>query len=291
MAYQFGKKPGKRKSPTYIYSIVSISFVLFLLGSLGYLLFYANELGRYFKENVEVTVVLKQNISESDGLQLEKRLQAEDFVRIASYISPEKAAERLNEQLGEDFLDLLGYNPIFSSVEFYLTAEYANPDSIQMINEKLMLYREVSDVLVQQDLIVQVNENIRKIGIGLGIISVLLLIIALALIDNTLRLSMYSNRFIIKSMQLVGATKWFILKPFISRAILNGLLSIIITLIMLAALLYFVYIRVPELADLHNWTISALIFAVIFILGLFISVISTLGAVLKYLKMRLDDLY
>ena len=291
MSEQLGKKPGKRKSPSFIYAIISISLVLFLSGILSFLVVYAHEIGNYLRENIEVSVVLKQSVRDAEAIQLEKRIQAKPYAVSAAYVSPEAAAKEMQEQLGEDFLDLLGYNPLFGSINFNLTSAYSHPDSLAFVKEDLVRYREVSEVMIQEDLVYLMHENIRNVSFILAGIAFLLVIIAITLIDNTLRLSMFSSRFLIRSMQLVGATRWFIIKPFLAKALLNGIISSLLALLLIIGLIFYVYNQVPELSLVHNWLLSGLIFLLIFLLGVSISVISTFGAVMKYLRMRLDDLY
>ncbi len=291
MVYQAGKISPKKSRPTYFYAILSISLVLYMLGLLGLIMFHANKLSDYFKENIQISIILKDNVKEADIAQFKSRLDAEPFLKSSEYISKEDAAKKFMEQNKEDFVEFLGYNPLYGSIDLFLHAEYANDDSLSNIEQQIMGNELVREFSYQKGIVTAINHNAKRIGLILIAISVVLLIIAIASIDSTTRLAMYSNRFLIKSMQLVGATRWFITRPFISRSIINGSISGIVAGISLAGTLYYAQIQIPELVEL--WDIQKLsgLFLFIFLIGILISWWSTHRSVKKYIKMKLEDLY
>lgn len=288
----FEEKVTRRKLKTsYLTTIVSITLVLFMLGLLGLIVIHAKKLSDFVKENIGVSIIIKENVKEIETLELQKNLDAAPYVKATEYITKEEAAKRLKEDLGEDFINFLGYNPLLPSIDIHLKAEWANNDSISKIEKKLLSNEKVQEVFYQKSTIHMVNENVRKISIVLLAFSILLLIIAIALINNTIRLSVYSKRFLLKSMMLVGATQYFIRKPFVIRGILQGLISAGIALILLCTTLYFAQREVPELVDLRDIKIFLVVFGSVIFLGIFISWASTYLAVRKYLRMRTDELY
>ncbi|PLX11221.1 MAG: cell division protein FtsX, partial [Marinilabiliales bacterium] len=203
----------RRLRSSYITSIISISLVLFLLGLLGLLVLNAKRLSDYVKENIGFSVILKENVKEVDVILLQKSLDASEYVKSTNYITKEEAAEELQQELGEDFINFLGFNPLLASIEVHLYAEYANQDSINFIEKDLQQYEQIKEVFYQKSLVSLVNENIRKISLIILIFSGLLLLVAITLINSTIRLSVYSKRFIINTMQLVGANRGFIRRP------------------------------------------------------------------------------
>ena len=213
---------------SYLTTVISIALVLFLLGAVGYLMLNAQRLSNYVKENIGFNIVLKDNVRDAEVRRLQKYLDASSYVKSTEYIDKERAAEELKEQLGEDFVDFLGYNPLLSSIEVKLFAEFANPDSIKKVEEVFVSFPQVKEVFYQKNLIQKVNDNVNKISLVLLGFSALLLLIAIALINNTIRLSVYSKRFLINTMQLVGATKGFIRQPFISTSLLHGFIGAVL---------------------------------------------------------------
>lgn len=272
-------------------TIVGIALVLFMIGSLALLLLNARELSVYVKENIQVQVFLNEDSREVDMIQLKKTIDAEAYPKETQFVSKEEAAKTLQEELGEDFIAFLGFNPLLPSIDIRLKAEYAHPDSIQWIAADLQQNPLVHEVAYSPDLIQQVYENVNKISLILLIFSGLLLLVAIALINNTIRLAMYSRRFTIRSMQLVGATQWFIRRPFIWQGMLNGFYAAVIAAGMLAGLIYVAQREVPEFFELQDLETFLLVFAVVLVTGVLLSLISTLLAVGRYLRLKLDDLY
>ncbi len=274
-----------------ISAVVSISLVLFLIGILGLIMLYAQTLSIYVRENIGFSVIMKDNTKEVDMLQLQKFMDARPSVKSTKFISKDEAAVRLKEDLGEDFVEFLGYNPLLPSIDVRLKAEYANPDSLAKMEAELMQDPKVHEVYYQKSLVEVINRNVRKMGLVILIFCGLLSIVAVALINNTIRLSVYSKRFIIKSMQLVGATQEFIRKPFVITGIIRGLIGAGIANIMLLFVILFVRKSAPELFALQEFVITAILFTGVVAAGALISWLSTTFAVRKYLKLKGDDLY
>jgi len=281
----------RRYQSSVITTVVSITLVLLMLGLLALTVFHAKKLSDYVRENIGFRVYLKDDAPAEDIILLQQRLAAEAFVKTSEYISPEAAARELTIELGEDFIDFLGYNPLPPSIDLRVKAAYANVDSLEVIESRLMQELTVKEVFYQKSLVHLINKNIRRISIVLLGFSALLLLIAMALINNTIRLSVYSKRFIIRTMKLVGATRGFISRPFIVRGILQGLYSAILAVILLATILYFLMQQVPELVSLYDIYLYLAVFGLVIITGMFLAWVSTFFAVRKYLKMKEDDLY
>lgn len=291
MSEQVGKAPRKRSKPSYIYSIISITLVLFMLGILGHVLLFSQKLSEYFRESIEISIILKDDLSDADIFQFQKKLEKRPYIKSTKYISKDDAAKILSDDFGED-LSILGYNPLYASINFNLRSEYANSDSLTAIEAELKELPQVEEIYYFKTIVDLINQNIRKVTLILLGISVMLVLIAITLIDNTIRLAMYSNRFLIKSMQLVGATRWFIIKPFMGRSILNGFISGVLAVTLLVGLLYYAQTQLPTLIvssdDLYNF---AIVFVSILVLGVIITWFSTYLSVSKYLRLKLDDLY
>ncbi|WP_075603874.1 cell division protein FtsX [Saccharicrinis aurantiacus] len=286
------KKRAKRQLiNSYFTTVISITLVLFLLGSVGYLILNANRLSNYVKENIGFNVVLKDNIREVEVKRLQKYLDASSFVKSTEYIDKDEAAEELQKQLGEDFVDFLGYNPLLSSIEVKLYAQYANPDSIKKVEAIFNSFTQVKEVYYQKNLIEKVNDNVNKISIVLLVFSGLLLLIAIALINNTIRLSVYAKRFLINTMQLVGATKGFIRQPFISISLFHGFIGAIIANGMLAGVIYILHHELGGFIGFDNIELIGILFILVILLGITLSFTSTYFAVNKYLKLKTDQLY
>ncbi len=272
-------------------TIISISLVLFMLGLLGLIVLHAQKLSDYVKENIGFSVIIKEEIKETGILEFQKKLDLEPFVKSTEYITRERAAAELTKDLGEDFVDFLGYNPLLASIDIRMKAEYANNDSLKVLESKLITNPIVKEVFYHKSLVDMVNQNIRRISIVILAFTLVLLLISVALINNTIRLSVYSKRFIIKSMLLVGATQRFVRKPFLLKSLLHGFLSAVIAIVLLGLVLYFSRQALPELVDLQDIDMFLSLFAIVTVLGLFITGISTLFAVHKFLRISNDRLY
>lgn len=272
-------------------TIVSITLVLTMLGLLGLTILHARKLSDYVKENIGFRVYLKEDAAAEDIIILQKELDAEPFVKSSRYISPEEAARELTADLGEDFIDFLGYNPLPPSIDLRVRAAYANVESLETIENKLMQEVIVKEVFYQKSLVHLINKNVNRISIVLLGFAGLLMLIAIALINNTIRLSIYSKRFIIRTMKLVGATRRFISRPFIVRGVLQGFYSAIFAIILLATILYFLMQQIPELVNLFDLYLYLAVFLLVILTGMFLAWVSTWFAVRKYLKMTEDELY
>ncbi|MFA5782543.1 MAG: permease-like cell division protein FtsX [Bacteroidales bacterium] len=285
-------KYAKRKLKTsYLSTVIGITLVLYMLGLLWLIIMHAKKLSDYVKENIGFTVFLNEEVKEVDIIQLQKTLDAREYVKSTEYITKEKAATELQKDMGEDFINFLGYNPLPSSIEVRLKADFANSDSLAVLENELVKNKNVKEVSYQKSLVSMVNENIRKISLIILGFSSLLLIIAIALINNTIRLSVYSKRFLIRTMQLIGATENFIRRPFLLQGLLQGIAGSVIALILLGFTLYFVQKEVTELQKLQDAALFIKLFIFVTVLGIIISWVSTYMAVRKYLKIKTDYLY
>ncbi len=290
------KKPDNQNSvrklrSSYVTTVVSISLVLFLLSLMGLLVINAKNLANYVKENIGFSVILEEHTREADIIQIQRSFDATGFVKETRYITPEQAAQDLQDALGENFLDFLGENPLKPSIDIKLQASYANPDSIAKIEQLFLTYPQVSEVFYQESLVHLVNENIKKISLIILIFSAFLLLISIALFNNTIRLLVYSKRFIIKTMQLVGATRSFIRKPFMLKGIGNGIVGSIIASLMLLGVIYMAQKQMPDVVVFTTYETVGILLFFIFALGVLLAWISTLLAVNKYLRSDQDALY
>jgi len=281
-----------RKSKTsYANAIIGVSLVLFLLGTLGWLVINGRGLTRAFKEDIEVQVDFHDNTRDENVTKMKSILDAQPFVRQSKIVTKEEALKMMNDLEGENVDELTGANPLFTSITLNLHSEYVNKDSLEKIKQFIMQSNVVHDVTYPKVVVTQMNDNFRKISLILGAISLLLFIVVVILIDNTVRLAMFSNRFLIKTMQMVGATRWFISKPFDIRAIINGLISGIIAVIGLWFVIAFAESRLPELKLLHEPVLLAALMTGMVLIGILISLVSTHRSVVKYLKVQVEDLY
>jgi cell division transport system permease protein len=276
---------------SYATTVVSISLVLFLLSLLGLLVLNTKKLADFVKENIGFSVILKEGTREADIIQIQRSFDASKFVKETRYITPEQAAEELQEELGENFLDFLGFNPLLPSIDLRLKAAYANPDSIARIEKEFLAYPQVKEVFYQESLVHLVNENVRNISIIILVFSAFLFFISIALFNNTIRLLFYSKRFIIKTMLLVGATSSFIRRPFIFSGVLHGIIGSVVASVMLFIVIYFARREMPDIIGFTDYrTIGILLFS-IFAIGILLSWFSTFFAVNKYLRIDQDRLY
>ena len=278
---------------SYFMSLMSIALVLFLLGVFALLMMHAQKLSNHLKENIGFEVVMNSNVKEAKIMQLQRELDSMPAVKSTEYITKEEAIRRLSEDLGEDFLQWLGNeeNPLLPSIDVRFNANYANNDSIAAIQAQLLKNSDVKDVYYQKSLVGLINQNVNRIGIALMVASLVLLIIAITLIRNTIRLSIYSKRFLVRSMQLVGATPAYIRRPFIRNGILQGFFGGLLADALLALLLYGLTTRIPELTFVQDYTIIIGIFVGIIVLGMLLGGISTRLALRKYLHADVDQLY
>jgi cell division transport system permease protein len=285
------QKLNKRIFRSYLTSTISISMVLFLIGMLGVVLLNAERLAKYVRENIGFTLVLKDDLQETEIADLLKSLKTSNFVKEAEYIDKATAAERLKNELGEDFTGFLGYNPLLASVDVKLVADFATPEMLVVLEKKFMEFPQIKEVSYQHDMVKIINENVQKIGLFLVFFSVLLLVIFFALINNTIRISIYSQRFIINTMLMVGATDSFIRAPFIRRSIKYGLIGALAANVLLFLLMMSYASELTGIISLDDLTIFGLVFASVLFLGILISWSSTYMAVNKFIRLKFDELY
>lgn len=281
----------KRYRASYGTTVISISLVLFVLGLMALMVFHANKLSDYVRENIGVSVMLKDEINNLDILLFKSKLDSLEYVKSTKLISKAVAAEKLKHELGEDFVDFLGYNPLPTTIVVFLHAGYTAEDSISKISENFLREDFVREVDYQKSMVELVNRNLSKVGMVLMAFSGILLVISVLLIYNTIRLAVFARRLLIKSMLLVGATQAFIRKPFIVSGIFQGLIGGTIAVILLAAILYLAQNKIPEITVLQDIRFISLIFAGVVIFGVLIAWFSNYFAVKKYLKFNSDTLY
>ncbi len=287
------KPQNRRINGAYFTSIISVTLVLFTLGFLGLIILQANSLSNFIKENIGFEIVMNTNVKEADIVKLQKHLDTKDFVKSTEYITTEEASKRLAEILGEDFISFMDEddNPLLPSIDVRFNAEWANNDSLAIIEGIVLQNENVKEVYYQRSLVHMINKNLKKISLVMLTFSILLLIIAIALINNTIRLSVYSKRFIIKSMQLVGATESFIRRPFVVKGVLQGSISAFVAILMLLGIVEALRENIPELKLLTSELTLIYLFVGILITGIMMSGISTSIAVNKYLRMKTDKMY
>jgi len=280
-----------RLQTSFITTIISISLVLFLLGILGLLALNANTLSRYVKENIGFTVFLKEGIKEVEMQRLQKDLGIMPGVKSTRFVSKDEAEANLQKELGEDFVDFIGYNPLPPSIDVKFHYEFASTENLENLEKQLLQNPQVKEVFFQKSLIQLVNENVRKISLILGGFILMLLLICIVLINNTIRLSVYSKRFLIRTMLLVGATRAFISGPFVLKGTLNGVAGALISLLMLSGVIYFLQQDFKEIASYIDFELLGILYLSVVLLGIVISSVSTFFAVNKYITMKTDNLY
>ncbi|QLE00726.1 ABC transporter permease [Galbibacter sp. BG1] len=291
MSKSFERYQKRKLISSYFSVILSIALVLFLLGVLGLLVINTKKLANHFKEQVAITVFLKDNAKEVEINQLQKSLAMTDYTKTATFVSKEEAAEEHSKEIGENFLDFLGYNPLQNSIDVHLKADYVANDSIKKIADDLAKKDYVADIAYDQPLITLLNENVKRMSFWILVASGVFTLIAVLLINSSIRLSVYSKRFIIKTMQMVGATKRFIRKPFIWNSIKLGMIGALVAIIAMAGVLYYANIKMPQLQLLSDPLSLASLFIGIFVIGIIITWISTYVATQRFLNLRTDDLY
>jgi cell division transport system permease protein len=281
----------KKTKTIYISTVFGIAMVLLMIGLLGLILVHANNLSKYVKENIVVNIFVDESAREADVVQLQRQLENNPMVKQSLYVSKEIAAINLQKDLGEDFVKFLGYNPLSQSIDVYLKADYANNKDITKLKNQLLSNPIVKEVKYQQSLVDKMNENLASITLVILAFAAIFVVVSVGLINNTIRLAIYSQRFLIKSMQLVGATRSFIRKPFLLYGIWHGLLGALIAIIILMGTLYLANKTLPELVVLQNYAEFGLVFLVVIGLGIFISGFSTYLAVSKFLRSKMVSLY
>ncbi len=291
MSTSFEKYQKRRLISSYFSVVISISLVLFLLGLLGLLVLNTKKVADHFKEQIALTIYLKETAKEVEINQLQNSLSLAEHTKSANYVSKEEAAESLSVEIGEDFIDYLGDNPLQNSIDVYLLADFVTPELMDEITDEILAKGFVDEVAYDKPLIALLNENVKKISLWVLIISGVFTFIAVLLINSSIRLSVYSKRFIIKTMQMVGATKSFIRKPFIWKSIKLGMVGIVLAWIGMGIVIYYLNQTFPELLLLDQPLVLGALFLAIFVLGVFITWLSTFFATQRFLNLRTDELY
>jgi len=291
MSSNFDKFQKRRLISSYFSVVLSVFLVLFLLGVLGLFIINSKKLANDFKEKIAMTVFFKNEANDSVIKAFNTELKRAPYARSFVYVTKEKAAKEHTDIIGEDFLTFLGENPLLNSYDIHLKADYVERDSISIIENKLRKNTMISDIVYDKQLVNLVNDNIKKVSMWILIITGFLTIIAVLLINSSLRLSIHSNRFIIKTMQMVGATKAFIRKPFVLRSVKLGMLGAGLAIIALIALLLYVETNFPGLGILEDKILIGLVLLGVFGLGVLITWVSTHFATQRFLNLRTDDLY
>jgi cell division transport system permease protein len=280
----------RRKKASYFSPLVSITLVLFLTGLFGLLIFYADKLKDFLKENVQVSIIFRDDTKEPDIFRIQKMMQNETFIIKTDYVSKDEARKIMIKELGEDAVNILGFNPFPSSLDVYFKASYAQVDSIDAFKVKMEKYPFVKEVSYQRVILENIDKNVKIIATVILGFMLIFLLIAIVLINNTIRLTLFSKRFLIKSMQLVGATQGFIRKPFIIKAINFGILGGVIANILLAVLIYLLNKYLPYTV-IGNFKLNILLALLLIVFGIIITFFSSYFSVKRYLKLKLDDLY
>jgi cell division transport system permease protein len=275
----------------YLSSVVSISLVLLLVGVASMLLVNAKSVSDYFKENMQVSVMMKQNVSDEKALEFKERLEDERYIKSASFISKEQGQRELAAQLGEDFLDVFETSPIPVSIDVTLTADYVSADSLEMVRAEISESNLVDEVVYQRSLVDALNANLGKISFILGIFIALLLFISFVLINNTVRLNVFARRFTIHTMKLVGATRSFIRAPFLVQSAFQGLFAAFIAIIILVGLMFLMRSGFAQLFEIFRLDLLLIVIGVVIASGLIICLLSTYFVVNRLISLRKDELY
>lgn len=272
-------------------SILGVTLVLFLLGIIGWLVINAGKLGQYFRESVEVRAYLTSNVTPQDSAALLQFIASRPYVREYNFIDKDAAKKQYLDEGNQDWAGVLDENPLPNSINFKLKNDYVQSDTLVKIEQEIEANPLISDVQYPRELVSNLNSNINRISFILLGLAVVLCVVVIVLIDNTIRLAMFSNRFLIKTMQMVGATRGFIARPLNIRAIINGAISAVIAIALVYGLTLVAESFLPELEALHDTKTLLLLFLMLMLLGIAITLFSTHRSVVKYLRMKLDELY
>ena len=291
MAASFEKYQRRRLISSYFSVVISIGLVLFLLGLLGILVINTQKVADHFKEQIALTIYLKDSAKEIEIDQLEKKLALAEYTKSTDFISKEEAAQEYSEEIGEDFMGFLGYNPLQNHLEVYLNADYVSQVKIAEISRDIEESEFVDETTYDKPLIGLLNENIKRISFWVLVISGIFTFIAVLLINSSIRLSVYSKRFIIKTMQMVGATKSFIRKPFIWKSVKLGFIGIVLALAGISFVLYYLDKSFDELGILEDLMNIGIVYGAVLLIGILITWISTYFATQRFLNLKTDELY
>jgi cell division transport system permease protein len=290
---QFGKGSSKKGKTTYAYAIIGVALVLFLFGIVGWFFIDVRKTGDYLKESIQIQAFLNRDASKTEIDSLQQYIAAIPYVKSAEYVTKEMAIQRYNADNDTSWRKFIANNPLPESIDFNVKADHVQADSLNALAENVQnaFPGVISEFKFPTVAVDKVSKYVKAGALVFLIIAVILTMLVIISIDNTIRLAMYSNRFLIKTMQMVGATRWFIAKPIDIRAIVNGLISALLAIIAVYSTVLVVEYFVPDFKTLHDTKSMAVLFMGIIVLGIIISVFSTHRAVLKYLRMKLDDLY
>jgi cell division transport system permease protein len=291
MASSFEKFQKRRVLTSYFSVVLSVFLVLFMLGTLGLFVINSKRISDNFKEDIVMTIFLKSEASDSVVQVMDDELRLSKYAKDYVYVTKEKAAEQHKKVIGEDFMQFLGVNPLLNSFDVHLKADYVTQSGFEKIENKLRMNPMVSDVVYDKQLITLVNDNVKTISMWILIISGIFALISVLLINSSMRLSIYSNRFIIKTMQMVGATKAFIRKPFIKKSVILGFIGGVLAIIALLGLLIYIEVNYPNLKIWKDQFETILVLFGILVLGILITWVSTFFATQRFLNLRTDDLY
>ncbi|MGO2294941.1 MAG: cell division protein FtsX [Psychroflexus halocasei] len=291
MASSFEKYQKRRLITSYFSVVISIALVLFLVGLLGILVLNTKKVADHFKEQIALTIYLDDTAKEVEIDQLQKSLALAEYTKSVNFVSKEDAAKKYSEEIGEDFMEFLGYNPLQNSIDIYFNADYVSEVKLAEITRDINENKFVDEIVYDKPLIALLNDNIKKLSLWIIIISVVFTFIAVLLINSSIRLSVYSKRFTIKTMQMVGATKSFIRRPFIWKSIKLGLIGSFLSLAGMATVLYYLNESFPELNFLSDRLILLALFAAVLLLGILITWLSTFFATQRFLNLKTDELY
>jgi cell division transport system permease protein len=292
MKAKINKKPTRRRIfSSYLTSAVSVIMVLFLIGLLALVIINTRHLTDYVREKIGFTLVLHEGLKEVEITRLQKLLHAAGYVKTTRYVNKETAEKELREELGEDFSGFLGYNPLFSSIDVKLYAQYTHSDSLAVLENKFLEFPQIKEVYYQRNLVTLINKNLSKISLFLLFFSSLLMLLFFALINNTIRMSIYSQRFIIHTMQLVGATRRFIRNPFVLKSVIMGVVGAVIAYLLIFFILYAYQKELSGLFNIANFPVMGAVFLIILLSGIIITYVSTWFAVNKFLRMKFDELF
>ena len=287
----FSKAAARRGKPSYVMSIIGVTLVLFLLGIVGWLTINSRKLIEYFKESAQVQVFLKPNIADTSRVNLQNYITSQPYTKNAKYTDKETAKQEWLKSGGEDFTQFLDNSLLPTSIDFTLKADYVDSSRFVSIKNDLSRFPIVDEVKYPTAVVNKMQHNFNVINLVLAIIAVIIALSVIVLIDNTIRLAMFSNRFLIKTMQMVGATRWFIAKPLNVRAIINGAISALIAIALVYSVILTAQHFLPDLAALRDNSLLAILFIALLLIGISITLFSTYRSVQKYLRMKLDELY
>ena len=291
MSTSFDRYQNRKLISSYFSVVISIALVLFLLGCLGLLVLNAKKVADHFREQVVVTIYLNDSAKQVEVDQLENTLAMAEYSKSTEYVSKEQAAELMKAETGEDFMDFVGYNPLQNSIDVYLKADFVTNETLDGITEELANKKFIEDITYDNDLVELMNNNVKKITFWVLLLSAIFTLVAVLLINSSIRLAVYSKRFIIKTMQMVGATKTFIRRPFVFKSVQLGVIGAIVALIGMGIVLYYLDLTFPELELLQNPILVGSLFVGIFLLGVLITWISTFIATQRFLNLKTDQLY